>query len=280
MNEVPTILVIGGSDSSGGAGIQADCAMARSQGVMPVCAISCVTSQGISGLARIESVSPEMFESQLEIAFKELNPQGIKIGMIHNEVLIDILISFLEKYKPEHVVLDPVMGPSRNNGHLTGKMWNNLPSLNRIAPYVELITPNLPEALSMLNRCDARLEISDVKTRDDLLRIAQELHEYYNFKNILLKAGHVDAASLPDCLYVSKDKSHRFYEHERVITQNTHGTGCALSTAILCRLILLKNDNLFSACNQGISILHKSLVDNQNNMFYSDENAYGPAFFE
>ena len=270
LNDIPTILVVGGSDSSGGAGIQADCAVARFHHTMPICAISCITSQGISGLKMISPADEAIFASQLDVAFDEMKPAGVKIGMIPAERLINILIDKLEYYRPSNVVLDPVMGATSGRKDVCNEMWRNPDIFSRISPYLNLITPNIPEALSM---ADLDWHIAG---QDDAMRLAAEIKGKYQFKNVLLKGGHLESPTLSDCLL---DEDNRFfhYSHPAIITRNNHGTGCALSTAIVCNLISGKQ--IPEACDQSIHTLGQKLNQNSDLVFFSDSSAKGPAFF-
>lgn len=271
MNESRTILLVGGSDSSGGAGLQADCAVARINGIMPVCAVSCITSQGVSGLKMIQSADAEIFESQLVTAFEELNPSGVKIGMIADENLIKILIEKLDYYHPANVVLDPVMAPSAGNFDLCSQMWHNGNLLKAIAPMINLITPNIPEAQSMLG-----VHHRDI-SNNEMIELCQSIKKEYNFNGVLLKGGHSISDNKVDLLFSDDDPAGKFFSHDSIDTRNSHGTGCALSSAIVCNLIAGKN--MSEACETGITFLQDSLVRNRSNIFYNNSLAKGPAFF-
>lgn len=271
MREISTILVVGGSDSSGGAGIQADCAVARALGLMPVTTVSCITSQGLHGLYKLQPVTEELFSDQLDIAFQELHPKGVKIGMLPNEKLIELLIDKLRRYQPVNVVLDPIIAPSAGEISMCDEMWRNQLLLHEIAPYIELITPNIPEGMHMVAATEK------VTSDSDMVKLASEIKSKYIFKNVLLKGGHLDAFQLTDCLINNHIPEAKLYHHPVVSTPNLHGTGCALSTAITS--FLISGMNLEKACEMGINYLNESIQRNKENIFFSSPGSHGPAFY-
>lgn len=276
---VRRILVVAGSDSSSGAGMQADCAAARSQGVFPLCAVSCITSQNSRGLRLIQPSSLEIFDDQLEGALSDSPPDAVKIGMLPSESHIRRLISFLKARKLRNVVLDPVMAPTAGSVEFCREMWRNPRLLAEIAPFVELLTPNIPEAKASL--CASKIisgepaDTIDLKFQYDL---AAHMIDVYGFKAILMKGGHSgNSEFLSDILLTSGGDCMEFRSH-RVESNNTHGTGCALSSLIASRLAL--GDSLPDAVGQAHAILHESLERNSRTIFYADPLSHnGPAFF-
>lgn len=274
--KVKTMLTIAGSDSSGGAGVQADCAVARAFNVFPVCAVSCVTSQGSRGLRMIAPVELSLFEDQIRVALEDFRPEAVKIGMIPSEIHAIKLIELLYEYHPVNVVLDPVASPSQVAGissYPSFFKWNK-DLLKDISPLLTLLTPNLPEAT----------ELSGVTSNKRDMAI--ELIEEFDLKALLLKGGHSESTPyykdyVTDILAV-KDRQLMEFKHPRIVTPNTHGTGCALSSMIasnLCHGIELKD-----AVGFAINSLSISLADNKDLKFYGKTEGgnipKGPAFFQ
>ena len=192
--------------------------------------------------------------------------------MIPEEKLIDILIDKLALYHPANVVLDPVMAPTSGRQDICDEMWRNKSLYLRIAPFLDLITPNIPEGLKIV---DAQSEIT---TEESLKKLATYIKSQCDFKGVLLKGGHLVTEILVDCLCSGDEGNLTLFHHPAVNTRNTHGTGCALATSIVCNLI--KGVPLATACNNSIDTLYKSLVGNKNTVFFSNPAAAGPAFFE
>lgn len=276
---VRRILVVAGSDSSSGAGMQADCAAARSQGVFPLCAVSCITSQNSRGLRLIQPSSLEIFDDQLEGALSDFPPDAVKIGMLPSESHIRRLISFLKRRLLKNVVLDPIMAPTAGRPEICQGMWRNPRLLAEIAPFVGLLTPNIPEAKAFLRASNIihgePADIIDLKSQHDL---AAHMIDVYGFKAILLKGGHSgNSEFLSDILLTSSGNCMEFRSH-RIESKNTHGTGCALSSLIASRLAL--GDSLADAAGKAHAILHESLERNSSTVFYADSlSNNGPAFF-
>lgn len=280
--KIRTMLTIAGSDSSGGAGIQADCAAARSLGVFPVCAVSCVTSQGAGGMRMLAPVDEVVFEDQLLAAFEDCRPDAVKIGMMPTERHINILIQILKRFEPANVVLDPIMAPtSGGSDNMTKEMWRDPRLLDEISPYITLFTPNLPESRQILNSTGKYIGGLDQIKELSIRRIICDLRGIFRFRSILLKGGHGNNDELEDIL---DDGSHLYdtykndsFRHPKIDTINTHGTGCALSSLIASRLAL--GYSLDEACRASVDDLHQSLERNSDNYFYPDRSVRGPAFF-
>ncbi|MDE6329602.1 MAG: hydroxymethylpyrimidine/phosphomethylpyrimidine kinase [Muribaculaceae bacterium] len=264
---IRTILTVAGSDSASGAGLQADCAAARSQGVLPLCAVSCVTSQNSRGVRMVEPVGMPVFTDQIEAALADVRPGAVKIGMIPGPLHAEELIRILEHENLPNVVLDPILASSKGNADLPAWLSGNL--LQRIAPLLTLITPNIPEARRILGLAEGE-EISQ-------LRLAERLLDSLDVKAVLLKGGHAEGGDSTDILLTRKGQRLEF-THPRVATPNTHGSGCALSSLIAARLAL--GDHLSTACLTASDLLYESLHANADTRFYPDAPAgYGPAFF-
>ncbi len=217
-----TALTIAGSDSSGGAGIQADIKTMTAHGVYAMSAITALTAQNTTGVYGIFEVSPEFLAKQLDCIFTDIRPDAVKIGMLSSSELICTIAEKLNEYRAEHIVLDPVM-VSTSGSRLIGE--DAVETLSaKLIPLAELLTPNIPEAEVLLGR-----SITSVSEMEQAVR---ELGETYRC-SVLLKGGHqVNDAN--DLLYTGGKL--RWFYGRRIDTANTHGTGCTLSSAIASNL--------------------------------------------
>ncbi|MFZ2315837.1 MAG: bifunctional hydroxymethylpyrimidine kinase/phosphomethylpyrimidine kinase [Gammaproteobacteria bacterium] len=229
----PCVLTIAGSDSSGGAGIQADIKTISATGCYAASVITALTAQNTLGVQAIHEIPPEFVKQQLESVFTDLNIKAVKIGMLHNEKIISVVSSALQKFKPSCVVLDPVM-TSKNGCNLIDP--RTIPILKEmIFPYVTLITPNLIEAELLYHRK------IDTSSEQESAAIKMGIQ----FKvNVLIKGGHLSGQQSSDVLYLYQNKRWHWFHAQRIYSQNTHGTGCSLSSAItsyLAKGFLLKD---------------------------------------
>lgn len=219
--DIPKILSIAGSDSIGGAGIQADIKTATALGVYSMTAITAVTAQNTLTVNSILPVGKSMLRDQLEAIAADILPDAVKIGMIPDGDSAEVIADFLEKYSPDNVVVDPIMISTSGNALSDEKVKDILCS--RIFPIATVVTPNIPEALVLS-------EIKDIHRYPD---IAQLLAEKYNIKAVLLKGGHDAKDNICiDSLYISDLNTTELFEHNFIESSNTHGTGCTLSSAI------------------------------------------------
>ncbi len=278
--KIKSILTIAGSDSSSGAGIQADSAVARSLGVFPFCAVTCITSQGKSGVRRIQVVDPEIFRDQLTVAFEEYQPDAVKIGLLPSS-LKPILLKELVKFKPKNVVLDPILSPT-----LMASEVDKIPlgwtcdELKEYAPYITLLTPNMVEAFDILD-----LKFPEVADSSEVgfEEIAKLISLTLPFPYILLKGGHAPKENRITDLLISinkQDEETEFFavNHPLIHTLNTHGTGCSLSAAIASELALGASD-MRSVVTKAIDHIQKSMKEFARTKFFNDPEMHGPAFF-
>ncbi len=212
------VLTIAGSDSSGGAGIQADIKTMLANGVYAMSAVTALTAQNTLGVDGIMDATPEILEKQLVCIFSDIFPEAVKIGMVSDKVLIHVIADHLKKYKAKNIVVDPVMVSTSGARLLKEDAVRAL--REELLPLALLITPNIPEA--------EILSGERIRGREEMERIAKLLGERYRTA-VLLKGGHsVQDAS--DVLFYEGNLL--WYEGERVLNDNTHGTGCTLSSAI------------------------------------------------
>lgn len=219
------VLTIAGSDSGGGAGIQADLKTISALGCYGMSVITALTAQNTKGVTAIHAVPPAFTLEQLEAVFSDIGVDATKIGMLYSAELIEVISRYLRKHQVQNIVLDPVMVAQSGDELLKEKAVSAIKK--DLLPLATVLTPNLPEASVLLNR-----KISD---RREMKQAATELASYGS-KGILLKGGHLDDAESNDLLYISPEDRFVMIKGKRIATRNNHGTGCTLSSAIACFL--------------------------------------------
>tara|TARA_B100000795_G_scaffold167599_1_gene126175 strand:- start:66 stop:878 length:813 start_codon:yes stop_codon:yes gene_type:complete len=213
------ILIIAGSDSSGGAGIQADIKTITALGSYAMTAITAVTIQNTTGVKSIIPIDPKEISNQIEFTSKDIKPDAIKIGMLHSEKVIKSVIRSLDKINIKKIILDPVMVAKGGAKLIDEKAIYLLK--NKLIKKVSLITPNIPEA-EILTK-------TEIKTKEDMIYAASILIDL-GAKNVFIKGGHLNSKIVQD-IFVNKDEI-IIIKNKRITTSNTHGTGCTLSSAI------------------------------------------------
>ena len=214
-----TILIIAGSDSSGGAGIQADLKTVTSLGSYGMTAITAVTIQNTTGVKSVVSIDPKKIYEQIVFTSEDIKPDAIKIGMLHSTEVIKKVLKALKKIKVKKIILDPVMIAKGGARLIDEKAIKILKK--ELIKKVDLITPNIPEA-------EVLTEMK-INTVEDMILAANKLI-VLGAKNVLIKGGHLNKKKLFD-IFLSK-KDFKILESKKFITKNTHGTGCTLSSAI------------------------------------------------
>ena len=243
------ILIIAGSDSSGGAGIQADIKTVTSLGGYAMTAITALTSQNTTGVFSVFPVSPKEIEKQILITCKDIKPNVIKIGMLYSSEVINSIIKTLKKLKIKKIILDPVMIAKGGAKLIDRKAINLLKS--KLIKKAFLLTPNIPETEVLTN--------TKIKNVNDM-KIAGRILLNLGAKNILLKGGHGNSTVVSDIL-INK-KGLKIFNNRRINTKNTHGTGCTLSSAVATFLSCGKP--LKKSCELGIKYVNQSLKSNLN----------------
>ena len=217
-----TALSIAGSDSCGGAGIQADLKTMTMNGVYAMSAITALTAQNTTGVRSIQDSSPEFLKDQIDAVFEDIFPDAVKIGMVSSAELIKVIAERLTFYKAKNIVVDPVMVATSGASLIRTEAVSALEK--ELIPIAYLVTPNIPEAEMLTG--------NKIVTRDDMQKSAKQIAEAYGC-NVLLKGGHsVNDAS--DLLY--SDGQAQWLEGKKINNPNTHGTGCTLSSAIASNL--------------------------------------------
>lgn len=217
-----TVLTIAGSDSSGGAGIQADIKTMTANGVYAMSVLTALTAQNTTGVFGIMTVEPEFLKQQIDAVFQDIRPDAVKTGMIPTAELINITAESLSAYGAENIVVDPVMVSTSGSRLIDENAVDIMKS--RMLPIATLVTPNIPEAEVL-----SEIKISSEK---EMLEAAEIIGIKYGC-GVLCKGGHsVSAAN--DLLYL--DGEYTWFKEERIDNPNTHGTGCTLSSAIASNL--------------------------------------------
>jgi hydroxymethylpyrimidine/phosphomethylpyrimidine kinase len=220
----PTALTIAGSDSSGGAGIQADLKTFAALGVYGASAITALTAQNTKGVTGIHLVPPEFLRAQIDAVFSDLEIGAVKIGMVAQLASIDAIAEALTRWSPKHVVLDPVMVATSGDRLLAADAVEALRT--KLIPLASIITPNLPEAAALLNEPVASSEAAIEGQGRKLLEMGCPA--------VLIKGGHGQGSDSVD--YLVRAGGTLALRAPRVMTGNTHGTGCSLSSAIAAEL--------------------------------------------
>lgn len=216
------ILTIAGSDCSGGAGIQADLKTIAAHKMYGMSVITALTAQNTTGVYGIMDVTPEFVANQLDCIFTDIYPDAVKIGMVSNRAIIEVIAEKLKHYGAQNIVVDPVMVSTSGSKLLSDDAIDAV--IHKLIPCGTVITPNIPESEVLCG-----FEISDEK---GMIRAAEHFAENYDGA-ILVKGGHLVNEAID--LLLENGTAHR-YSSERIDTRNTHGTGCTLSSAIACNL--------------------------------------------
>lgn len=217
-----TALSIAGSDSSGGAGIQADVKTMTANGVYAMTAITALTAQNTTGVTGIMEVTPEFLAQQLDSIFTDIRPDAVKIGMVSSSALIQVIAEKLKEYKAENIVVDPVMVATRGSKLISDDAIETLKTC--LMPLSSILTPNIPEA-------EVLAEMK-VETEEEMILAAKKISETFHCA-VLCKGGH-QLNDANDLLY--RDGEYKWFHGKRIQNPNTHGTGCTLSSAIASNL--------------------------------------------
>ena len=217
-----TVLTIAGSDCSGGAGIQADLKTMLANGVYGMSVITSLTAQNTTGVRAIENVSNNFLKDQIDSVFEDITPDAVKTGMIPSKELVEVISERMKFYNVKNLVVDPVMVAT------SGADLSNDESVKalkeKLIPLSTLVTPNVPEA--------EVLSGMKIKTKDDMKNVAEKISKEFGC-SVLIKGGHSEE-NADDVLY--HDGEFYVFEMTKIDNENTHGTGCTLSSAIACNL--------------------------------------------
>ena len=249
MKPISKVLIIAGSDSSGGAGIQADIKTVTALGSYAMTAITAVTTQNTTGVKSIVAIKPKEISNQIEFSAKDIRPDAIKIGMLHSPKVINAVLSSLKKIKVSKIILDPVMVAKGGTKLIDNKAINLIK--NKLLYKVILVTPNIPEAEILTN--------TKINSIEDMIFSASKLIKL-GAKNVLIKGGHLKSKKIFDILVNKKEI--KIFRSKKYTTKNTHGTGCTLSSAITTYLSCGKLLN--KSCELGIKYVNQAIGSNPN----------------
>lgn len=227
MKIYPSILTIAGSDCSGGAGIQADIKTISALGAYAASAITAITVQNTLGVTGIHPVPPEYVKGQIEAVMTDIRPRAVKIGMINDVKIVEVIADAIQKFRPRFVVFDPVMVSTSGCKLIEDDAITALTT--RLMPLATLITPNLSEAQVLTG-----ITVND---RQSMQAAAQELLKLGS-QAVLVKGGHLEGGRMYDLLQVRNESEPHLFAADKVNSSNTHGTGCTLSSAIATYLAL------------------------------------------
>ena len=241
------ILIIAGSDSSGGAGIQADIKTVTALGSYAMTAITAVTIQNTTGVKSIVPINPKEIFKQIEFTSKDIRPDAVKIGMLHSTKVINFVIRSLDLIKVKKIILDPVMVAKGGTRLIDDKAIQLLK--NKLIKKVSLITPNIPEAELLTN--------TKIRTKEDMIFAASKLIRL-GAKNVLIKGGHLESKWVED-IFINKSEI-QIIKNKRITTSNTHGTGCTLSSAI--SVFFSCGKSLKKSCELATKYVNNSIRSN------------------
>ncbi len=241
------ILIIAGSDSSGGAGIQADIKTATCLGVYASTAVTAVTIQNTTGVKSVVSIPANEIYNQIVYTAQDIKPNAIKIGMLHSKQIIHKVIQALNKIKIKKIILDPVMVAKGGSKLISDKAISSMKI--KLLNKVSLITPNIPEAEILTG--------VKITCKEDIIFAANKLIQL-GVPNVLIKGGHFKSKTVNDIL-VNKNEI-KIFSTNRLDTKNTHGTGCTLSTAITSFFSCGKP--LKKSCELGIKYVNSAILTN------------------
>ena len=248
--QYPRLLSIAGSDSGGGAGVQADLKTFAALGCFGTTAITALTAQNTNGVRAIHAVPLDMLTDQIDAVVEDIGIDAVKIGMLHSAPTIETVAAALERHQLSRVVLDPVMVATSGSALIDPSAIAALVRL--MFPRALLITPNLDEAAMLIGRA--------LHNEADMAKAAQQILEM-GAQAVLLKGGHLPGGNVADLL-LQPHVAPLWMRAPRIDTPNTHGTGCTLSSAIAARLAL--GDNLPQAVQQAREFVRGALTAGAN----------------
>jgi hydroxymethylpyrimidine kinase/phosphomethylpyrimidine kinase len=241
---LPVALTIAGSDSGGGAGIQADLKTFQAFGVFGTSALTAVTVQNTLGVFGVHAIPPDVVRQQIDVVVSDLKPAACKTGMLATAELAGVVASAIKKNGLRNYVLDPVMVSTSGDRLLDRDAESTI--LKELLPLAYLITPNLDEATILTG-----FRVTDEKTMEEAARVLTSK----GAAAALIKGGHLRGEKTIDLLF-DGEKLHR-WEHNRIETRNTHGTGCTVSAAIVAGLAL--GDTLHNAVHRALDYVHRAI---------------------
>ena len=260
MKKYNRVLTIAGSDSGGGAGIQADIKAISAMGCYAASAITAITVQNTLGVQAVHPVPLDILEGQIDAVLSDIGADAIKIGMLHSAEVVNLVADMIGKYEIRNVVLDPVMVSTSGHRLIEENAVGVI--MRRLMPLARVITPNIPEA-EILAGCS-------ISGEDVFDEIARKLSGNTGV-SVLLKAGHLSGDSLVDYFYNAEDRTMTKLPSKRVHTRNTHGTGCTLSSAFAAALA--KGEDLTAAAVSAKKYIEQAIISGAD---YEIGGGHGP----
>lgn len=240
------VLTVAGSDSGGGAGIQADIKSISANGCFATSAITALTSQNTLGVTDIFSIPVDTIKSQMRAILSDIGTDAVKIGMLHDSATIQAVCEVLKEFSITNIVLDPVMVATSGHKLLQNEAIETLKEL--MIPMARVITPNIPEAEILLGE--------SLNDQSSLPQAARRLSQNGSI-SVLLKAGHLNEDELVDIFYNAENDTIQKLSSQRLYSQNTHGTGCTLSSAFAA--FLAKGKSLDEAARSSKKYITESI---------------------
>lgn len=248
----PAALTIAGSDSGGGAGIQADIKTFSALGVYGASVITSVTAQNTQGVRGIQAISPDILEGQLNAVFEDITFDAVKIGMLHNQQAVRIVADTIDRFSPRYCILDPVMISTSGSKLMEDEAIDTI--VRELFKRVTLVTPNIDEAVFLSGQ--------PIRNEADMERSASRLLQM-GCHAVLMKGGHLGGREMADILF-TVDKAPERFAAPAIDTRNSHGTGCTLSSAVAAYLAL--GNNLTEAVRQAKLYITAALQAGQDVM--------------
>lgn len=246
----PSVLTIAGFDGSGGAGIQADIKTISALGCYATSVLTALPIQNTTGVKSIFSIPEEIVEKQLQTILEDIFPDAVKIGMVHTPKLVEIMVGKLKEFPPLAIVFDPVMVATSGDKLIEDKTIQTI--IKQLFPLADVITPNLDEAEILAGM--------NIETVEDM-KIAGKKIMQLGCKSVLLKGGHLKTKQLTS-LYFLPDGSIESFEFPKYETNNTHGSGCTLSSAIAS--YLAQGKSLLEAVSLGQKYIHQAIFQGKD----------------
>lgn len=269
------VLTIAGSDSGGGAGIQADIKAISAMGCYAASAITAITVQNTMGVEAVHAVPLDILEGQIDAVLSDIGADAIKIGMLHSAEVVNLVADKIEKYGIKNVVLDPVMVST--SGHRLIEESAIEVIKTRLIPLARVITPNIPEAEILAGRTIASEadfpEVAKILSETVLNTGSQtgDITQTTKHVSVLLKAGHLTGDDLVDYFYNAEDGTTTELPSKRVYTRNTHGTGCTLSSAFAAALA--RGEELTAAATSAKKYIEGAIISGAK---YEIGHGHGP----
>ncbi len=260
MKEYKKVLSIAGSDSGGGAGIQADIKTISALGCFATTAITAITAQNTMGVTDVMKIPAYIIGEQIEAILTDIGADAVKIGMLHDSETMICVKNILIRNNVKNIILDPVMISTSGHNLMQPDAIQTLK--NELLEIATIITPNIPEAEALLGT-----EINTIKKMHEASR---KLSEKFN-TSVLVKGGHMEDEKLTDILYDKMTSEISDFSFSRIITPNTHGTGCTLSSAIASYVAL--GENLQDAVRKACYYVHKAI---ESGASYKIGKGHGP----